>query len=138
MGQDFQRSQTPCTVALSSLYHKNWERDGRPVETGSCVFECRAENSQESDENQGSSGNELEMLDFGLFDDDALLIVRRSTEPELNETAPDELPIFVNYVWGVWLGASLASGGRKQSESPNWDSRARGAGLIVISGISER
>ncbi|KAG8962414.1 hypothetical protein FRC00_009620 [Tulasnella sp. 408] len=65
---------------------KNSEMEGEPSETGYCVFECRAEESNSGDENQGSSSHELEVLDLAFFDNDTLLMVTRTIEPGLDET----------------------------------------------------
>ncbi|KAG8951639.1 hypothetical protein FRC04_005927 [Tulasnella sp. 424] len=65
---------------------KNSEMEGEPSRTGYCVFECRAEEGNSGDEDQGFSSHELEVLDLAFFDDDTLLMVTRTIEPGLDET----------------------------------------------------
>lgn len=74
--------------------------EGEPSRTGYCVFECRAEEGNSGDEDQGFSSHELEVLDLAFFDDDTLLMVTRTIEPGLDETVLGELFTFENYVCG--------------------------------------
>lgn len=116
--------------------------EGEPSRTGYCVFECRAEEGNSGDEDQGFSSHELEVLDLAFFDDDTLLMVTRTIEPGLDETVLGELFTFVNYVWAcVWVSSpSFDSGGPagKQLDGLVWDWQTRVVGSCHFGDLLER
>lgn len=115
--------------------------EGEPSETGYCVFECRAEESNSGDENQGSSSHELQVLDLAFFDNDTLLMVTRTIEPGLDETELGELFTFVIYVWVCVVRQPFIRFRRPAGSSSKAQFGIRGPelqGHIVISGIFER
>lgn len=71
------------TVCLLAVHYENPTMEGTPHRLACCLFQCRAEGDAEET-------LDLKIMDLAFFDNDTLLVVARTGEPETGENSLGE------------------------------------------------